>query len=477
MPVARFPIIGEWGEREDGNGTDARLKNAHIEVETPSIPHRNSEGGKKVTYAVKRWGLKANDTTAVAEGRGLFVWKGNVYAVVGDTVYKNGSSIGTLATSTGRVYFDSAADGTGLLCVHDGANFYTINTSDTITTEADPQIPSTIKPGLVVLDQYALLLDDEGSVHNSDAGDVTSWAGDSINAELRADAAVGIARYVNYLAVFGEETIEFLYNAANSTGSPLSRVEGYGVLIGCPEGATISNAGRWLMFVAEEPGAGRYVAAFQGGYVPERISTDTIDEYLDAEGSNISNAYAYTVRRAGKHFYVLTLPTTAAKTFVYDMDLDQWYEWTSDVSDTETYFTGIDAASVNGQQLILDEDNGRIYEWDPGTYQDNTGSAETIKVQIDTGKFDFATKQTKFMWKLWVVGDLAPGTANLGVSWSDDDYGTFTTARNIDISSENNRLRRLGRFKRRSFRLTFEANQPMRINALEAFTTLGHWAR
>jgi hypothetical protein len=378
-------------------------------------------------------------------------------------------------TSSGRVYFDQAADGTGLLTFHDGTEYYTSNGTD-LTKQADTEIPTPVA-GNVVLDQYQFLMNNLGSIHNSVVGDVTDWAGDSINAELQSDVGVGIARYINYIIAFGEKTIEFFYDAANTTGSPLTRSEGQGILTGCAGGATITNCEQELYFVAQAPDGGRFVGAFKGGFGLERVSTTAIDEYLEKEKANISNAYGFYVRKSGKRHFVLTLPTTAKKTFALDLDSNIWVEWTSDVSDTETYFTGVDATVKDGAVYILDEDNGQIYELDSETYQDNTGSAESIKVQIDTAKFDFATTQNKFLWFLKWIGDFAATTTTVGVSWSDDDYQTFSTARNFDINIVGEFMNRCGSYQRRSFRITHTANTALRAQALEGEQTTGHYAR
>ena len=65
---------------------------------------------------------------------------------------------------------------------------------------------------------------------------------------------------------------------------------------------------------------------------------------------------------------------------------------------------------------------------------------------------------------------------NLAISWSDDDYQTFTTPRNLDISAERFRLTRLGTFSRRAWKYAFTANQPFRAEALELNVETGHYA-
>jgi hypothetical protein len=473
MAATRYPLITTYSERQVDDGADPRIKNAYIE----SV----QESEQMERYVTKRPGLAAfDDTASVAEGRGLFVWQGDVYAVVGNQIFRNGAALaGTLATATGRVYFDEAADGTGLLVFHDGANLYTVNPAGTLVNEADPQIPTTILPGIVVLDQFCFLgtNDVNNEIHNSDVGDVTSWTDTFVVSEVRSDPGVAIARYINYLVSFNEETIEFFFDAANSPGTPLDRFEGMASLVGCASGATVVNIDQSLVFVAKSSTGGRFVGHLKGEFNPVRISTQAIDEYLDQEGAAISDAFAFFIRHAGHSLYVLTLPTTADKTFVYDLDEGAWYQWSSDVSATETHFTGIAADNIDGQMLILDEDNGRIYEFDAEVFQDNTPSVEDILYEVVTRKFDSTVRMNKFVNRLYPVGDVTAGTATLNISWSDDDYQTFEVNRPLDLSIPGNFITRCGFFQRRAWRLQFVANEPVRIIALEGDQTTGYYAR
>ena len=475
MAGQRYPLVDDYSEREPASASDQRLKNCY--VETLGTTKDDIE-----RWVVKRPGLAANDTTAVATGRGMYEWNGNVYAFVGNTVYKDGVSIGTIATATGRVYIDEAADGTGLLVVHDGANFYTIDSADTITTfnnGGDANIPATILPGIIVLDQFLFLgtNDVNNEIHNSAVGDIGTWNGDFITSEVRSDPGVAIARYINYIAAFNEDTTEFFFDAANATGTPLSKFEGMVSLIGCAGGETVTNVDQKLFWAAKSPDGGRFVAMLDGSFTPQRVSTQAIDEYLDKEGSNLSNAGGMHLRHAGHSLYALSLPTTADKTFVYDVDENLWYEWSSDVSATETHFTGFASTELNGDTLVLDEDNGRIYSFEAQTYQDNTGSAEDIVVEIQTKRFDNAVQLNKFCHRVAPIGDRAPGTATLNSSFSDDDYTTFATNRGLDLNVKDNFLTRFGVYKRRSWRLQYIANQPLRLVALECEESHGYYGR
>ena len=479
MSVIRFPLAAPLGEREPGDSSDPRLKNCFKET----ILEDGAQDAKPTVYVTKRWGLKAAvDTSSATAGRGIHTWKGAVYAVVGNQLFKDGvdatsAGVRTLDTSTGRVFFAEADEATDLLVFHDKANLYTYD-GTTLLKEADVDIPGSMVSGIAILDKYCVLMDSAAVIYNSNVGAVQDWTnGDLLTAEVQADPGVAVSRYINYIVGFGDDTIEYFYDAANTNGSPFNRFDGMGTLIGCAAGDTVALCDQKLLFVARSPGGGRFVGMMEGGFETKRISTQAIDEILDKEKANITNAYAYHIRQGGKDLYVLTLPTTAARTFVADLDENTWYEWSSDVSDTETYFTGVDATNDDGTTYILDENNGRYYELDPETFQDNTGSAESIKVEIVTKKFDMGTLQNKFLWRLGAVGDETASTALLTIQWTDDDYATYSTARTVDVVNSQAWLTRCGMFKRRAFRLQFTANTALRLEALEGNGDTGHYAR
>lgn len=493
MAVERLPLAFSMGEREPGDTSDALLKNCYGET----IEFDPTERGAKEVMVTKRPGLKAHTDLSAATtdtGRGIYEWEGNVYSVVGDEVFKGTSDIGQVHTSSGRVYFDQAFDGTGLLIMHDGASLYTIDTSDVIrsrgsgaTAEFDDEaMPVAMVSGLVVLDQYACVLDAEGAIHSSPVGDImptsnannAAWDGDTVQSEIRSDNGVAIARYVNYLVSLGEDTVEFFYDAANAVGTPFNRFEGMGSLIGCAAGDTVVNIDQALCWVAKSNEGGRFVAVLNEGFQPQRISTNAIDEILDKEGTGIANAYAYYVRIAGKLFYVLTLPTTAARTFVFDVNEQKWGEWTSDTSGSEAFFTAMDSTEADGTMVLLDDSNGRTYDFDPETFQDNVaGSAENIEVEIRTPKTDSGNMMNKFMSRAQVIGDLNASTGTVNIAYSDDDYQNWSTNRTQDLDNHEEWLTRLGVYKRRAFRIQHTLNFPMRLSALEVNVDQGHYGR
>ena len=70
-----------------------------------------------------------------------------------------------------------------------------------------------------------------------------------------------------------------------------------------------------------------------------------------------------------------------------------------------------------------------------------------------------------------IVSDETINATNLNISWSDNDYDTFTTARTATMASDRHYLSNCGSFRRRAFRLTNASSEPMRLEALELYYT------
>lgn len=466
----RFTLFGVSTPRDSNVNKDQRFVNCY--------PEKTDE---QEIHVVKRPGLTTSVTTGDATaGRGVYSWRNTTSAdklisVFSNSIYDSASEIGTnaLTNSSGRVWMDEAVDGdllvlephatTHELHYWDGTTFSTLSVTDHPIFGASPT--EGLRPGLVVLNGYVFVLSTLGRIWNSEVNDHTSWIADSfIRPNLSQDEPMCIAKHVNYLVYFGSKSVVFFSDAGNPTGSPLKVLGGTGLNIGCAASDTVVNVERTIFWIGKGHGGGHFVAALEGLQAVS-VSTKWVEELLDAEGSNISSAYAYTCRVGGHSFYVLTLPTTAQKTIAYDITEGVWCEWTSYNGSTETYFTGIASTHHNGAVYIQDEDNGLVYTISPSVYQD---ASNTIKVLGVTREWDAGNLYNKFINRLTVYGDKASSDAtDLAISYSDDDYTNFSTPRTVDMNDIKPNLTRLGDTQRRSFKYTFEENAPMRLKHFE----------
>ena len=84
-----------------------------------------------------------------------------------------------------------------------------------------------------------------------------------------------------------------------------------------------------------------------------------------------------------------------------------------------------------------------------------------------TRGLDFDTYKRKRLNRLTLVGADSRETSTCGVSWSDDDGQTWSTARNVDLNDARPTLTRLGTFRKRQFRITNSSDAPMELEAME----------
>lgn len=457
VKTVRIGVTAPVSFRDSGRTKDKRYKNCYPEMVS-----------KEQQFVVKRPGLVVDTTVAVAAGRGVYTWRDLPYSVFGTDLYNDTSSIKTLTTSSGFVSMGDLDTGTKFLLIHDGVKAYQVETDDTVTEIVDGDYPGAVVRGLVVLDGFMFVMDSNGQIFNSGQDTPLVWAAaDFITAEIDSDEGVAIAKHLNYLVAFGEWTTEIFYNAANATGSPLGRIDSAVIRTGCAEANTVVEGENFVVWVAQGRRQGRNVMVMEG-IQPKKVSTKPIEKILNAEGANISNAYAFTVKSEGHYFYVLTLPTSAI-TLVYDLIDQQWHEWTTYNGSTETYFTGVSSCEHSEKMLIQDEDDGKLYEFSPTTYQDNS---QDIKVLLRTNKVDFGTLSNKFHHRLEIIGDQSTSSANTDIRITDDDYQTYTEIRSVDMSLRPT-LFGLGSFQRRAFELTFIDNLPWRVEGLELTGEIG----
>jgi hypothetical protein len=459
-----IPFIGKPGQRGTATG-DSRYVNALFEIDADPAP------GSYPVACIKRPGL-ANSTqppAGAATGRGVYAWSGsgNIYSVFADKIYSGTTDLGvTLAASTGRVWFAERHVDTGTrhLIVSDGADNYNITTADGITQideNDDAQYPAANLGPIVELDGYLFQAQSDGQIWNTDLNSAVAWTATSfLTADTFGSDLEAIARQKDQIIAFTKNRVEFFFNNGNPTGSPLLRIDQNTLGFGIASKNSLAFSGETLCFVGENSAdgdAGRAVWIIQSLGKVRDISPPHINRVLAAEGASISSCTAWMERVAGQLVYVLNL-SSADRTFVYSVDSGYWCEW-SNAAGTGR-FPGISATSLNGTTYIQDAANGRVYTFPPTTFQDS-GTNFTVTLQTARSNFGSAARKTESA--LSVVGDTTTG--NLGVATSDDDYTTFTTARNIDMAKPLKRLTQLGSFYSRSHRFTYTANDALRLQA------------
>jgi len=407
-----------------------------------------------------------------AEGRGIFYWRANnaTYTVVGNQLYIDGSLLATLGTSVGPVGFAEYNNSTTdelILC--DGTNGYIITSGNSVSQITGSGFPSPHIPNPIFLDGY-LFLATPGTqtLYNSALNDPTTWPSDGfIEAEMFPDPIVGLAKVQNYIACIGTGSIEWLYDNANATGSPLERNAPAVSQFGCPAPMTISQTEMELIMVGETGNGGRTIWVING-FQPTEIANEPVREALDLEGSNMSNATGFTIQCAGHKWYVLNLKGNQ-RTFVYDFEEQMWHEWSNG---TGQNCFGFDYAtdSLNGNPVLLGQNSiaAQLYSYamSPSTYTDG---GNTINCMVVTSKIDFDTIKRKRLYRLTLIADGPDGNTAvpITVSWSDDDYNTFSTGKTLYLGGGYSTITQLGYTRRRAFEFVYQQPYPLRMEAFE----------
>jgi|ERR1700744_2634455 len=469
LHTQRFSFIGSPQQRDGTYQKDQRFLNMYPELIKSPI-----SDGKKY-YLKKRPGLTNFLQFTPGEGRGIHYWpiNGVLYTCIGNTLYGNDLAILTLATSQGNVGFCEYRNTTSsLLILCDGVNGYYIDVNSLPTRITDPNFPSPHIPAPVFMDGYLLLARGASDVIcNSALGDPTVWPSDGfISAEMYPDNISTLLINLNYVVAIGTGSVEFLYDNANATGSPLQRNAPAVSQIGCPAPLTANQTEKEFIMVGDTANGGRTIWLFDG-FQPTEIANEPVREALDLEFSAISAASAFTVQVSGHKFYVLNL-IQSSRTFVYDFEEQMWHEWTSGPGQ-QVFLYKFATNSGFGEPTLLGYQTGNVANLNTNPFDLTLDTAGQIVCQVVTTKIDFDTIARKRYFRLSLATDAPDQDVDIimTVDWSDDDYNTWVGNRSLNLNDEYPTITQLGISRRRAFRFTFAQPFALRMESFEVDIT------
>jgi len=315
----------------------------------------------------------------------------------------------------------------------------------------------TVVGAMQFLKGYAYVMTSNGRIYNSDVNSVTSWqASNYITVTDPNGIGVGCVRYGDYIVGFTRQRQEFFYVAGNAAGSILSIVPNTAKDYGASSGraivrinGTVAWAGR-----SKETGVGIYI--FEGT-TPKKISTHVVDARLQQVAGVVA---LYRMAHQGRIFLCVQFATTTNSMAAYDFATNRWC-----FIDTPALFNGTD---------ILQDKTVSTTVYANSTVAVASGQSYLLKNRSDyqqmtivTAPIDFGTNNKKRMTRLSLVCDQADSAANAAVSFSDDDYVSFGTARNIDISKMHPKIHRCGTFIKRAIKIVWP-NAGSRSNGTDA---------
>jgi hypothetical protein len=332
-----------------------------------------------------------------------------------------------------------------------------------------------LNPGAVFLDSYVVISTPSGRVYTSNVGNPAIWNPlDYVTAEAEPDNSTGIAKHLNYVLDYGQWSLEFFYDAANPTGSPLSPAPSYRIEIGCPNGNSIVSFEQSVIWIGSSKAEGTGVFMLDG-VAPTKVSDEYIDRILG--NSDLQYVTAYVFKFNGHLFYVLTLHDLNV-TIVYDISQQAWVQWTMyAIGDSDSGIPGVYAeqyfrpsyyAGNNGIYYVLDDDNGTLYTMSDTYYSD---AGAPIYYRSVTSIIDNDTTRRKFYNRVEIVGDKIGATMN--IRRSDDDYQNWSAYRTVDLSKIRPQIYQTGQARRRAWEFLSTDNQPIRLLAAEVDFDIG----
>jgi len=498
----RIPVIPDLHINEFSGGTITELESG---ITNGIVQTKNGK-----PYLTQRPSIDiiedADDLVADAKGRGLYWWAENsvLYIINNGTLYKGsqGTSLSTSPTAgTKRCYFFPIG---GKLIMLDPENNegWSITTGDAVAAISDVDFPTTLAGGGAVLNNVLYVLTEAGVVNGSDNADGTSWnALNFINASRDTDGGVYLGKHHDNLAVMGPASTEFLYDAGNASGSPLSRRQDVTYNIGCGIAESVWEIGDRLYYVGVD-GAGALGVYTMETFTPRKVSTATLDSWLTQ--AVVKDGYTVIgsgLSGAGHDFYFMTFITTPGDinpetTLVYDDTMGLWYIWSTTINDitqlplvawtkrdgvTTQYGQGIlsngDIISINDNLNPQDTLIGGDY-WvdgfaDIGYVSSTSSDGTVISLTCRTGMYGGGTNRYKYPESLRFVGNKTPSSQTLTIKWADENNSSFNTGRSQDMSL-NSKEHRLGRFQRRNHEISYSGTDDIWIEELEMPLEVGN---
>ena len=460
------------GTRDGTLTTDAKMVNCFAEKE---------EG--ESSAVVKRPGTEYWDTAVTGTAQGFFKYHGIVYYIVNDNAYvlqNPGSPTGiAIPVANAGQFFTSidSLNSTGNTLVQNQAGELFVFDGSTFTKVTDSNYAGNVPQfGIAYLDGVYYAMTAAGNVIGSAINDPTTWpALDFVGADPEFGQGVTVSRHLNYILAFYFMGLQVYWDAnaaPNGSGIALNPVLSASFRTGAFNAACVSEINDVTYFLANTPLYGRSVQMLNG-LTLQKISDQYVERILNNPNLNFTSLHIWSfgIQLSGHSFYVLNLSSINV-TLVYDITTGLWNTWSSVIDGVEQYFVGRGYTSAEGANadfgdFIQDVSTGKPMLMSPTLYTDATGN---INMTCVTPNYDWGTLNWKRFAVMQQIADTQTAGTTVNVSYSDDDYQTFSTPRQIDMSTVRKQMRNCGSSRRRAWMLQFTGNTPMRLNDMRVLT-------
>lgn len=471
--------IGIVGLMVVGSTSAATNKDARF-VNCFTISTTNPFTGKKRFKTVKRpgWGT-ATTPQSGSIGNQVLVWTGespgtgvvSAFGATNSTIYVDTTGKGDITgLATGLTETTVGSNVTTVVISSDDDTAWYYDTATGVATKiTDADFPGnngyTLAGTFAHLDGYACIMTTDGKLWASDVNSVTAWTATSYDsANSYPDAGIGCIRHGNFILAFGTQSIQFFYNAG-LTPFPLKKADAKTVKVGAINADSIGQISDTVFWVGSTSEGGLSVFKYDGSV--SRISRPEIDTNMILAGT--TNISMTTLRYYGRSFVRVK---AASVVYTYCVEEDEWFE----ESTTTPLATKISSTSIGGTMVNYAVSNvstaGKVFVMNHSAlvFTDNAMSY-TARIQLDG--MDLDTVKMKQWEDIEIVGDRETSASAITLSYSDDDYQTYTTWGNLDLSDQRVHATRLGSSRKRAWVLTHSAATPMGIEWLCGHASIG----
>jgi hypothetical protein len=356
----KTPILGSSYVIRSVNAADSRMVNLYPEV--------IAEGGKEPAYLQRCPGYTLVVTVGTGPIRGLWQLKEYLYVVSGSEFYRVTSGyvatkIGDV-TGTGPVSMTDNGTQIFIACNPDG---FIYNTDTLVFAQiTDPDFPGAVTVGY--LDGYFVF-----NEPNSQRVWVTQLLDglsidplDFASAEGSPDGLVSLIIDHREAWLFGTNSVEVWYNSGDPL-FPLSRIQGAYNEVGCIAPYSVAKMDNSVFWLGADA-RGQGIVYRAEGYQAARVSTHAVEFAIQGYG-DLTDAVGYTYQQDGHTFYVMNF-TNADTTWVFDAATGAWHERAGFRNGDFKRHRGNCHARFNGDPIIGDYQNGRLYAFSLDVYSD-----------------------------------------------------------------------------------------------------------
>lgn len=298
--------------------------------------------------------------TLTGVGRGLFVMRGTLYAVAGQTLYKidETGSPTTLGALPGSEKLQFA--GNGVQIVFSNKYLYSNSTVAAIT---DPDLPAL--SAIDYIDGYVVWAESGTQRWGcSELYDGATYDGlDFASAEAWPDDIVTLKVDHRQVILFGQESTEIWWNSGAGAGFPFERLAGGYLEYGCLARLGVVKQDNSVFWLANDRTVRRLT-----GQTPVRVSQHGVEERI-AGYARVDDCEAFPYTWDGHLFCVFRFPSAGA-CWVFDVTTNEWHER---VTYDSTTWDVVDAAHCYGKVFVQSGTTGAVGSLSDSVYTEFGG--------------------------------------------------------------------------------------------------------